>query len=95
DAPRHATTLHPAADPTTEARAVWVDARTLRWPGQPAEGRYRIHHAARATLLARPGAPVTGADGAIELQPRSAPLAKDLDERFGWHGPGALLGLLE
>ncbi len=95
DAPRHATTLHPAAAPPTEARAVWVDARTLRWPGQPAEGRYRIHHAARATLLARPGAPVTGADGAIELQPRSAPLAKDLDERFGWLGPGALLGLLE
>jgi pullulanase/glycogen debranching enzyme len=95
DAPGHARTLHAAADPRSEARAAWLDARTLRWPGQPAEGRYRILHSATAALRATPGSAAVGADGAIELAVRATPLAKDLDERFRWLGDGVLLALPE
>ena len=95
DAATHAATLHATVDPATEARAVWLDARTVRWPGQPADGRYRIVHSARAALQATPGTAAGGADGAIDLAVRTAPLPKDLDERFRWVGSGVTLELPE
>jgi pullulanase len=62
----------PAATPAAEA--YWLNARQLQWPAlalQPGE-RVRLHHALAAGLRATPGAPVAGADGAIDLAPGAA-----------------------
>src|SRR5690606_12663306 len=59
----------------------------------PAPARHRPHHSATGQLLARPGQPVTGADGAIELAPHAAPLPPALAERFGFIGAGPVLAL--
>lgn len=93
DAPAHARTLRPAAQAGTDARAYWLDARTLQWPGKPASARYRLVHAAQATLSATAGRKVTGADGAAALTTSMAPLAAGTAERFRFVGEGARLAL--
>ena len=83
-----------AADPgpTTEARALWLDRRTIRWPGSDATQRHVLYHAARGGIRARAGSPVQGADGAVALQP-AAPLAPALRKRFAHVAAGATLSL--
>jgi pullulanase/glycogen debranching enzyme len=78
------TTLQPAAT-ALDARAVWTDARTIEWPGQQAGGTFRLYHAAGAGIVARAGAPVTGADGAVALRSSDA-IVKH--EGFRYLGPG-------
>ncbi len=76
----------PAAAARPSAEAYWLDARTLQWPGlklQPGE-RLRLHHARAAGLRAVAGGGVTGADGAVELQPSAAALPA----RFRFIGDG-------
>ncbi|KAF1692926.1 alpha-1,6-glucosidase [Pseudoxanthomonas koreensis] len=74
-----------------EARALWLDRRTIRWPGADAGARYRLYHAARGGIRAVAGEHVTGADGAIALQPDSTPLAAAVTARFPHVGQGATL----
>ena len=74
------------------AQAVWLNGRWLRWPGQ-AGGLYRLHHSAQGQIVATPGAPVAGADGALTLEARSAPLPPALQQRFRWVGAGATLAV--
>ena len=92
DAPAHATVL--AADPQapSEARALWLDRRTLRWPGAAPGARYRLYHAPAGGIVALPGRRVTGAAGAIALRPAAEPGA-DVRRRFAWAGDGAILAL--
>jgi pullulanase len=67
DAPGHATVLQPAPETVPlEARAIWLDARLMRWPGVEAGGRFRLHHSASGRIVAIPGLPVSGADGALD-----------------------------
>ncbi|KQW43823.1 alpha-1,6-glucosidase [Pelomonas sp. Root662] len=78
----------PAITSTTmaEAKAYWLDARTVQWPGlklQQGE-RLRLHHAKAARLRALTGEAVTGADGAIDLTPSATPLPA----RFRFIGDG-------
>jgi pullulanase len=69
------------------AQALWLDAQRLQWPGQPADGRYR---------LVRGAAPVVGdtlAEGSAMsglLHP-AAPLAREAAARWRHVAPGALL----
>ncbi|MFN9101788.1 MAG: pullulanase-type alpha-1,6-glucosidase [Betaproteobacteria bacterium] len=93
----HETVLHAApADATpAHARAVWLDGRTLRWPGVPADARVRLWHSARGQIEARPGEPVRGADGALALQPAPGPLAAGVAERFRWVGEGGTWRLVQ
>ena len=83
-----------AADPgpTTEARALWLDRRTIRWPGADAAQRHVLYHAARGGMSARAGNPVRGADGAIELR-SAGTLPPALLERFAHVEDGATLTL--
>ena len=68
DAAGDATVLQPApAAALLEARAIWLDARLLRWPGVEPGGRFRLHHSASGQVIALPGFPVSGADGALDL----------------------------
>ncbi|KLJ01084.1 alpha-1,6-glucosidase [Luteimonas sp. FCS-9] len=95
DAPGFARTLHPVQPDATpaHARAHWLDRRLLRWPGTAAapDTRFRLYHAADATLAVRPGATVQGHDGALDLDVRTAPVPAALAERFGFVGDGVTL----
>ncbi|MDB5959573.1 MAG: alpha,6-glucosidase [Massilia sp.] len=55
-----------------EARAVWLDARRIRWPGTPSAGVFKLYHAAGAGIDARAGQRVAGFDSALPLQATAA-----------------------
>ncbi|MGB3394598.1 MAG: alpha-1,6-glucosidase domain-containing protein [Stenotrophomonas sp.] len=82
-----------AADPgaPAEARAVWLDRHTLRWPGTDATQRYRLYHAPRGGIHAEPGRQVSGAAGAIPLRATGAALDETLRRRFAHVGDGVTL----
>ncbi|MEJ7807365.1 MAG: pullulanase-associated domain-containing protein, partial [Telluria sp.] len=50
----------------SEAKAHWLSASTLVWPGTPAAGSYKLFYAANGGLNSAPEG-VTGADGSIDL----------------------------
>lgn len=81
--------LQAVADPRSEAAAYWLDAATLRWPGQP-PGRYRLLAAADGGLRLAPDAPAQGVQAAIALEPAPA-LAPEVAARFAFTGPGVEL----
>jgi len=82
-----------AADAGThpEARAIWLDRHTLRWPGAPADGRYRLY-AGDTLPVAKPGQRVRGGARAIGLTP-SAQLADEVVQRFRHVAAGATLAI--
>ena len=49
-----------------EAKAHWLAANTVVWPGTPATGSYKLYYAANGGLSSAPEG-VTGADGSIDL----------------------------
>ena len=79
--------LSPAAS-RFDARAAWLDRRSLAWPGA-SEGVFRLYHSATAAIVARTGAPVRGADGALPLTITHA----TLPAAFAWLGKGPVLAL--
>lgn len=88
------TVLHPAVVTTPAlAQAVWLSARRLQWPRvvDAPGARYQLYHSARATLDARPGALVRGADGALALRPDRTALPADVAQRFRHLAPGLRL----
>lgn len=95
NAPDFARTLYPAqADAIPEhARAHWLDRHLLRWPGVEATpaSRFRLYHAADASLIARPGSRVLGHDGALDLAIRATAIPSQLAERFRFVGDGVTL----
>ncbi len=80
------TVLRPAPA-RTDARAVWLDSQRVRWPGAPADGTFKLYHAAGAGISARVGEKVGGFDGALVL--RAAQSSKV--PRFNYVGAGAEL----
>ena len=87
-----AVVLHPAAQPASDARAYWLDAGTLRWPGKPLGGHYRLLASAHAGLRIQPGGVATGIDRSLPLLPAGA-LPADVASRFRFTGPGVELQL--
>lgn len=83
----------PKAMAALPAQAVWLNRQVLRWPAAAAEGRYRLYHAAAGQIVATPGAPVIGADGALALDVHTTALPAAAAERFKWVGPGATLAV--
>ncbi len=81
--------LGPAAPPLA-AQGIWLDAERLLWPGQPADGRYRLAHAEAGGLQAEVGQAVQGAGRLVALQP-AAPLSAAAAARWAHVGGGALL----
>ena len=87
------TTLRPApAGTALPAQAVWLNRQWLRWPGQTG-GQHRLYHSTQGQIVATPGLQVTGADGALHLETRSAALPPTLQQRFRWVGAGATLAV--
>ena len=87
-----AVVLHPAAQPASDARAYWLDAGILRWPGKPLGGHYRLLASAHAGLRIQPGGVATGIDRSLPLLPAGA-LPADVASRFRFTGPGVELQL--
>ncbi len=95
DAPGFAHTLAPNAEKLA-ARAVWLDRALILWPGAlqapgGEQGSYKLYHAADAGIVARPGARISGASGAIGLTLSNQAPPTQAATRFKYLGPGPLL----
>ena len=88
-----ADTLVRATHAEPGARAYWLDASTMQWPGAPEGARYALHRSSRAALRVAAGSPVAGVDVRVPLAPASTPLAAPVAERFRFVGAGARLEL--
>lgn len=80
---------------TTDARAVWLGRSLVRWPKVDGSGSFKLYHSAQGQVVARRGAAVTGADGALALEVFSGPLPPEVAARFGWVGVGVTLRVPE
>ncbi|HWS77881.1 MAG TPA: alpha-1,6-glucosidase domain-containing protein [Thermomonas sp.] len=83
-----ATTLHPVAYAATDARAYWLDADTIRWPGQPVDARYRLVASSTAGLRVEKGTPIEGAQHSSALLPADG-VPAGAAERFRFVAAGA------
>ncbi|MFN3791352.1 alpha-1,6-glucosidase domain-containing protein [Massilia sp.] len=88
DDPGFQQVLH-ASSASVDASAVWLDRRLLSWPGAEAGASFRLYHSNKAAIVAKPGARVEGADGALALDASTA----KLPERFKWVGAGPVLSV--
>ncbi|MCC6930974.1 MAG: DUF3372 domain-containing protein [Gemmatimonadaceae bacterium] len=88
-----ADTLVRAARGDATARAYWLSATQLQWPGAPAEGRYALYRSRAAALRADVGSPVQGSDERIALGPDGAALPSAIASRFAFVPAGARLTL--
>ena len=88
-----ATVLQPAQMQATDARAHWLNRQLLKWPKMDGAGRFRLHYSAGARLLAEKGKPVSGADGALQLDVAEQELLRDISERFAFVADGVVLAV--
>ncbi|MFC0134881.1 alpha-1,6-glucosidase [Massilia eurypsychrophila] len=88
DASSHQTILH-ASGERFEARAVWLDRRLAKWPGIDAAGVFKLYFSAIGSINARPGAVVTGADGALTLDA----VTDAVPARFQYVAAGAVVAV--
>jgi pullulanase len=92
--PDYQRVLIAAADAaSSNARAVWLDGKRLRWPGKPASAGYRIYFAANGGITARIGERVDGADDTIEPQLAQIAQSNASDASFRYLGAGVELVL--
>ncbi len=82
-----------AAPASVEARAVWLDSRLARWPGNDGSGAFRLYHSASGAITATTGARVSGADGALDLDKFSGAVPPAAALRFKYVGDGAVLAI--
>lgn len=80
---------------TIEARAMWLSRGLLRWPRTDSAGAFRLYHSATGQIVARQGAPVTGADGALALTVSTDPLPPAIAQRFQFVGAGVTLAVAD
>ena len=57
----------PQEAPPLQARAVWLDHRTIRWPGVAASGSFKLYRSAGGAIVARAGERVRGFDSVVTL----------------------------
>lgn len=89
----YATVLQPAG--ASDARAYWLNRQLIKWPGVSTSGgsSYKLYYSAGATLDARRGAKVSGADGALDLDAWAGSIPADVATRFKYVAPGVTLSL--
>ena len=80
NAPGHASVQR--ATPAIDARGIWLNATTLRWPGAPAEGRFVLVHSS-----------ASGPARTIELRPLQGEAAAIEPARWRYLGDGPTLAL--
>lgn len=91
----HATTLIGAKQQITDARAIWLDAKTVQWPSaSPAAGdKFVLYAAKNGSIEARTGELLQGAERKIALEMRKAALPAALASRFKYLEAGVVLTL--
>jgi len=82
-----------ASSEKLDARAVWLDKRLVRWPGAASDGAFRLYHSPAGAIVAKPGAKVTGAAGALELGVSNAPVPHAVATRFKYVAAGPTLSV--
>jgi pullulanase len=83
DIPQVFTSLpNPRTTSSTDARAVWLTRSLVRWPRVDSTGVFRLYHSATGQIVVRPGAPVSGADGALAMTVFTGALPPAIAERF-------------
>ncbi|MEJ6000227.1 alpha-1,6-glucosidase domain-containing protein [Paucibacter soli] len=80
------------AAPAIEARAHWLDARQIAWPGMAVAGSYKLYHSAAGRLTLAQGR-VSGADGVLSLQAQGLTSAELAGTPRQHLGAGARLSL--
>lgn len=95
DAPDSQSVLQaaPAKQPLHAAEAVWLDHRTLRWPGAARGGIFKLYHHPTGAVIAVVGANASGAAAAIPMVPVEAALPAPIAARFKFVGDGVNLAL--
>jgi pullulanase len=93
DTPQFEQVLAPAGA-AFEARAVWLTLRLARWPGADG-GSFRLYHATNGAIVATPGARVSGADGALDLDKFAGAIPAPAAARFKYVAGGAVLAVRE
>ncbi|MFD2366577.1 alpha-1,6-glucosidase domain-containing protein [Pseudoduganella sp. GCM10020061] len=83
-------TVLKAAPARMDARAVWLDQRSILWPGGRADAFYKLYHSPDAAISAPVGGKVTGAAGVFALP---TPRASITPPRFSYLGSGMMLQL--
>lgn len=92
DRTEYATTLAQSAVGTaSDASAVWLNERLLRWPGASGNQQYRLYGSARAQVQASPGNTVMGADHTLSLSVSTEALPADVASRYAYLGSGLQL----
>ncbi|WP_082821252.1 alpha-1,6-glucosidase domain-containing protein [Gemmatimonas phototrophica] len=77
-----------------DARGIWLDARTVRWPGAPtptAGERYVVYGNPTGSLRLTTGGPVGGATDTVHLEPYVGPLATATAAQVRHVGAGVTL----
>ncbi len=74
---------------TSDARAFWLNKQLIQWPLNDGAGTVKLYHSASAKLSVGKDVAVTGADGAITLEPFTGTLPAGVADRFKWIGAGA------
>jgi pullulanase/glycogen debranching enzyme len=88
------TVLSPAGA-SFDARAVWLDARLVKWPGASPDGVFRLYHARDGKITAPAGGKVGGAAGFIALSPFKGTLPQAAAVRFKYLADGPILQVSE
>ena len=92
DAASFQTVVH-AAPAQYEARAVWLNAGLVKWPGADAAGSFKLYHSPSAAISAAKGARVSGAAGALALAPFKGSIPSTASERFKYVAQGPVLAV--
>ncbi|HEU4730667.1 MAG TPA: alpha-1,6-glucosidase domain-containing protein [Kofleriaceae bacterium] len=80
---------------SSDARAVWLTRSLARWPRVDSAGAFRLYHSATGQIAVRPGAPVSGADGALAMTVFTGELPPAVAKRFKFVGTGVTLALAD
>jgi len=81
--------LHSSTAAPADARAAWLDAGQLRWPGKSGSALLRLYHAPDGWPAYRVGQPLTGPGvERVGLARRRGPLPEAQQKAFAWLGEG-------
>lgn len=92
DAPSFQTVVQ-AAPAQYDARAVWLNAGLVKWPGADAGGSFRLYHSPTAAISAMKGAKVSGAAGALALAAFKGSVPTAASSRFKYVAQGPVLAV--
>lgn len=87
------TVLSAAPASITEARAYWLNGRLVQWPGADPASVFKLYYSATGAVATPAKARVSGADGALTLDPFAGTLPEAVATRFKFVGKGPLLAV--